>query len=61
MKVGDLVEGFSTSVVGLKGILTKIERKGGTATTFGRTVFYILWSDGRHLKHMRHQFTTELT
>ena len=61
MKVGDLVEGFSTNVVGLKGILTKVERREGTASTFGRTVFYILWSDGTHRKHMRHQFTTELT
>ena len=61
MQVGDLVEGFSSNVVGLKGILTKVESRGGTATTFGRTVYYILWSDGTHRKHMRHQFTTELT
>ena len=46
MKVGDLVEGFSTNVVGLKGILTKVERREGTASTFGRTIYYILWSDG---------------
>ena len=59
MQVGDLVEGFSTNVVGLKGILTKIEERTGTTSTFGRTVFYILWSDGTHRKHMRHQFTTE--
>ena len=63
MQVGDLVEGFSSNVVGLKGILTKVERKEGTATTFAwsRTAFYIIWSDGTHRKHMRHQFTTELS
>ena len=64
MQVGDLVEGFSTSVVGLKGILTKVERREGVKIgqmRIGRTAYYILLSDGTHRKHMRHQFTTELS
>ena len=56
MKVGDLVEGFATNVLGLKGILTMIEDRGAA-----RDAYYIIWSDGRHLKHMRHQFTTVLS
>ena len=64
MQVGDLVEGFATSILGLKGILTKVERKEVVKIgqmRVGRTAYYILWSDGTHRKHMRHQFTTELT
>ena len=59
MQVGDLVEGFAASVLGLKGILTKVERRKEInigQMRIGRTVYYILWSDGTHRKHKRHQF-----
>ncbi len=56
MQVGDLVEGFATSILGLKGILTKVQR--GEFVWQG--TYHILWSDGTHRKHKRHQFTTEL-
>ena len=56
MKVGDLVEGFATSVLGLKGVLTKVEWD-----SFGWRTYYILWSDGTHRKHARHQFAAEVS
>ena len=55
MQVGDLVEGFATHVLGLKGFLTNIEYHGATR------LYYILWSDGTHWKHLRHHFTAELS
>ncbi len=62
MQVGDLVEGFATNVLGLKGVLTKVVRKEGMKIgqmRIDRTAYYILWSDGTHRKHARHQFTAE--
>ena len=56
MQVGDLVQGFATSVLGLKGILTKVEWD-----SFNQGSYHILWSDGTHRIHARHQFTTELS
>ena len=55
MQVGDLVQGFATNVLGLKGVLTKVEWD-----YFNHGIYYILWSDGTHRKHARHQFTTEV-